>query len=155
MKRFQFLLAVVCFCSAVSSSPAQPLPAFPGAEGFGAHATGGRGGDVYHVFGGHAPDRRANLPRQKGKLIRDPAEVGGFGAIKGGPIPKDSDGDGIPDVWEVAHGLNPKDASDRNRLGPNLDVSIRENVLGRVLGGFLPPWRSHGHANKDRRSSDS
>ena len=25
------------------------LPAFPGAEGFGANAVGGRGGDVYHV----------------------------------------------------------------------------------------------------------
>ncbi|MBK1834172.1 autotransporter-associated beta strand repeat-containing protein [Roseibacillus ishigakijimensis] len=25
------------------------IPAFPGAEGFGAHANGGRGGDVYHV----------------------------------------------------------------------------------------------------------
>jgi VCBS repeat-containing protein len=32
-----------------SSAPAIPLPAFPGAEGFGAYATGGRGGSVVYV----------------------------------------------------------------------------------------------------------
>src|SRR3954467_658983 len=37
-------------CAAIGAADsAKALPAFPGAEGFGANAAGGRGGDVYHV----------------------------------------------------------------------------------------------------------
>jgi len=43
------------------------------------------------------------------------ALAGGLGDIKGGPAPLDSDRDGIPDAWEAAHGLNPRDPADAAR----------------------------------------
>lgn len=44
----RLLFAAVLLAHGADESPAQ-IPAFPGAEGYGAFATGGRGGDVYIV----------------------------------------------------------------------------------------------------------
>lgn len=40
----------------------------------------------------------------------------GTGILSGGVKPLDSDGDGIPDAWEIANGLNPNDPSDAVKL---------------------------------------
>lgn len=45
---------------------------------------------------------------KEGKIIRDEAEVGGMPEIKGGNPAVGTAGDGIPDAWKVAHGLDPK-----------------------------------------------
>jgi hypothetical protein len=44
-------------------------------------------------------------------IITHPSQVGGYPEYRGTPY-KDSDGDGMPDDWEKAHGLNPNDPSD-------------------------------------------
>lgn len=44
-------------------------------------------------------------------IITDVAQVGGYPEYKGDPY-KDSDADGMPDEWELSHGLDPQNPSD-------------------------------------------
>jgi len=55
--------------------------------------------------------RRLAKDSYKHGIITDVRQVGGYPEYKGKAY-KDSDGDGMPDAWEKANGLDPKDPSD-------------------------------------------
>ena len=81
-----------------------------------------------------------NVKNATGKLIADEEEVGGWPRLEPGAPPKDSDHDGMPDKWETARGLNPKDASDRNNTNlskegyTNVEVYINSLVSTPPIG---------------------
>jgi hypothetical protein len=50
-------------------------------------------------------------------IIDSPEAVGGWPVYQSARAPADSDGDGMPDEWETGHGLNPRNAGDRNKIG--------------------------------------
>ena len=54
---------------------------------------------------------------------------GGTGTLYTGTKPKDSDGDGIPDEWETANGLNPNSAADAARIAANGYANIENYVF--------------------------
>lgn len=68
-----------------------------------------------------------------GKIINSQREVGGWPELKGGPLPADADDDGLPDAWEKAHGLDPRNPADANRVLPSGYTAIEEylNELAR------------------------
>ncbi|SMF09580.1 pectate lyase [Alteromonadaceae bacterium Bs31] len=51
--------------------------------------------------------------------------------LQGNSAPLDSDHDGMPDDWEVANGLNPNDASDRNNTD-SIGYTMLENYLNSI-----------------------
>lgn len=54
-------------------------------------------------------------PIPNGGLLDNPADVGGYPELDIGTPPVDTDHDGMPDVYETAINLNPRDASDGPR----------------------------------------
>ena len=53
-----------------------------------------------------------DVRNRRGKVIDSQREVGGWPVLRSKPAPVDTDRDGIPDAWEVARGLDPKNPAD-------------------------------------------
>lgn len=69
-----------------------------------------------------------------GGLINDPSQVGGWPTLAPGVACTDTDHDGMPDVWEIANGLNPNNPADANFIDPatgytNLEVYLSGGSL--------------------------
>lgn len=65
-------------------------------------------------------------------IIDSPLAVGGWAEYKSATAPVDTDKDGMPDAWETKKGLNPNDASDRNKTDASgytmLEIYLNELV---------------------------
>ena len=84
-------------------------------------------------------------------FITDPSEVGGWPDYKGTPY-LDTDGDGMPDDWEKAHGLNPKDASDATTdLNGDGYTNIEDFINGLDPQARKVDWTDLKH-NVDQRN---
>jgi hypothetical protein len=65
-------------------------------------------------------------------IIDSPSAVGGLSTYTTKEPLIDSDGDGIPDEWEIKNGLNPKDDSDRNKKDAN-GYTMLEKYLNELV----------------------
>lgn len=67
-------------------------------------------------------------------IIDSPSEVGGWPTYVSTAPPVDADHDGMPDVWESEHGLDPNDPSD----GPKITTNGYSNLENYLNYGILP-----------------
>jgi len=80
----------------------------------------------------------ADVRNRTGKLIDSQTEVGGWPAYRSGTPPQDSDNYGVPDAWETAHGMNPRDPSDAQAVDPATGYTKLELYLNDLARGRTP-----------------
>jgi hypothetical protein len=76
--------------------------------------------------------------KNKNGIIDSQKDVGGWPVLTSQPAPEDSDHDGLPDVWEKANNLDPKDASDAckrtvDKAYDNIEVYLNKLVKDVVV----------------------
>jgi hypothetical protein len=67
-----------------------------------------------------------------GRFINTPPEAGGLPDYQNGVAPTDGDHDGMPDDWEIAQKLNPKDPKDGSQVASNGYTHV-ENYLNSLV----------------------
>ena len=82
------------------------------------------------------------LPKDSYKIgiITDIRQMGGFPEYKGTPY-VDTDGDGMPDEWEIANGLNPNDPSDANKDCTGDGYTNIEKYINGISTKHKVDWR--------------
>jgi hypothetical protein len=67
-------------------------------------------------------------------IIDSQKTVGGWPELKSELAPTDSDRDGMPDVWEKEHGLDPQNPDDRNADRNQDGYTNLEEYLNELAG---------------------
>ncbi|HSY25259.1 MAG TPA: hypothetical protein VK841_24205, partial [Polyangiaceae bacterium] len=62
----------------------------------------------------------------------------GYGTLAGGTSPTDTDGDGMPDAWEIRYGLNPDSAADANGDFDGTGYTNIEKYINGLIDGSYP-----------------
>src|SRR5690554_4912010 len=75
------------------------------------------------------------------------ADVGGWPVHSSSAAPLDSDGDGMPDAWELAYGLNPNDPSDGNGYDHSSMFTNVEVYLNSLVAPITKAKLAQGVAN--------
>ena len=69
----------------------------------------------------------------RGGIIDSQQQVGGWPVLRSLPAPLDSDGDGIPDEWELQHGLNPFNPDDASEFSLDTQYTNLEIYLNSII----------------------
>ncbi|MEO5712921.1 MAG: hypothetical protein ABIT37_05475, partial [Luteolibacter sp.] len=72
-------------------------------------------------------------------IIDSQTDVGGYPVLASTPAPADGDSDGMPDAWEIDHGLNPASAADRNATNADGYTNLELYLNGLVTAAFPIP----------------
>jgi len=76
-------------------------------------------------------DHKVSNPSKKSGIIDSQKDVGSWPVLRSLPAPADHDHDGMPNDWELANGLNPNNANDRNTID-----SYGYTMLEKYLNGI-------------------